>query len=174
MERRSFLNALAASAALVLPLGRASWAATAAGADGKTTAARHKLIVVMLRGAVDGLNVVAPVGDANYARLRPTIGLGVPGSANGALDLDGYFGLHPALAPLMPLWQQKKLAFIHASGSPDPTRSHFDAQDYMESATPGTKNTQDGWMNRMVSQLPGTPASIRALSIGPVMPRILK
>lgn len=169
MERRTFLNALAASAALVLPLGRSSWAAT--NAEARPT--KNKLIVIMLRGAVDGLNVVAPVGDANYARLRPTIGLGLPGTPNGALDLDGYFGLHPALAPLMPLWQQKKLAFVHASGSPDPTRSHFDAQDYMESATPGRKNTQDGWMNRMVGQLPGTPASIRALSIGPVMPRIL-
>jgi uncharacterized protein (DUF1501 family) len=169
MERRSFLNALAASAALVVPLGRSSWAAT--GATARPT--KNKLIVVMLRGAVDGMNVVAPVGDANYARLRPTIGLGLPGVDNGALDLDGYFGLHPALAPLLPLWQQKKLAFVHASGSPDPTRSHFDAQDYMESATPGRKSTQDGWMNRMVGQLPGAPSSIRALSIGPVMPRIL-
>ncbi|HEX8477466.1 MAG TPA: hypothetical protein VF663_03985 [Telluria sp.] len=150
MQRRSFLNALAASAALVVPFGRAAWAATSA--DGNPT--RRKLVVVMLRGAVDGLNVVAPVGDANYARLRPTIGLGLPGLENGALDLDGYFGLHPALAPLMPLWHEKKLAFIHASGSLDPTRSHFDAQDYMESATPGRKNTPDGWMNRMAGQLP--------------------
>lgn len=169
MQRRSFLNALAASAALVVPFGRSSWAAT--GIDGKPT--KNKLVVVMLRGAVDGLNVVAPVGDANYARLRPTIGLGLPGAANGAIDLDGYFGLHPALAPLLPLWQQKKLAFVHASGSPDPTRSHFDAQDYMESATPGRKNTQDGWMNRMVTQLPGVSTSSRALAIGAVMPRIL-
>jgi uncharacterized protein (DUF1501 family) len=169
MQRRSFLNALAASAALVVPFGRAAWAATSA--DGNPT--RRKLVVVMLRGAVDGLNVVAPVSDANYARLRPTIGLGLPGLENGALDLDGYFGLHPALAPLMPLWHENKLAFIHASGSLDPTRSHFDAQDYMESATPGRKNTPDGWMNRMAGQLPGAPASIRALSIGPVMPRIL-
>ena len=169
MQRRSFLNALAASAALVVPLGRSAWAATSFDAR----PARRKLVVVMLRGAVDGLNVVAPIGDANYARLRPTIGLGLPGTDHGALDLDGYFGLHPALAPLMPLWEQQKLAFIHASGSPDPSRSHFDAQDYMESATPGRKNTPDGWMNRMVGQLPGAPASIRALSIGPVMPRIL-
>jgi uncharacterized protein (DUF1501 family) len=169
MQRRSFLNALGASAALVLPLGRSAWAATSI--DNKPT--KNKLIVVMLRGAVDGLNVVAPVGDANYARLRPTIGLGLPGADKGALDLDGYFGLHPALAPLMPLWEQKKLAFVHASGSPDPTRSHFDAQDCMESATPGRKNTQDGWMNRMVGQLPGTSTASRALSIGAVMPRIL-
>ena len=169
MQRRDFLHALGAGAALMLPLGRSSWAATSV--DARPT--KNKLIVVMLRGAVDGLNVVAPVGDANYARLRPTIGLGLPGTDNGAIDLDGYFGLHPALAPLMPLWQQKKLAFVHASGSPDPTRSHFDAQDYMESATPGRKNTQAGWMNRMVTQLPGESTASRALSIGPVMPRIL-
>jgi uncharacterized protein (DUF1501 family) len=91
----------------------------------------------------------------------------------GALDLDGYFGLHPALAALQPLWREKKLAFVHASGSPDATRSHFDAQDYMESATPGRKNTPDGWMNRLVAALPGSPAPSRLLGIGPVLPRIL-
>jgi uncharacterized protein (DUF1501 family) len=175
MQRRDFLNSLAAGAGLVIPLGRHSWAATSAGADSgaNTSATGRKLIVVMLRGAVDGLNVVAPVGDANYARLRPTIGLAQPGQDGGALKLDGYFGLHPALAPLLPLWEQKKLAFVHASGSPDATRSHFDAQDYMESATPGVKGTADGWMNRLVAALPGAGTPTRALSIGPVMPRIL-
>jgi uncharacterized protein (DUF1501 family) len=128
---------------------------------------------VMLRGAVDGLNVVAPVSDPNYARLRPTIALAAPGQDGGALRLDSTFGLHPALAPLMPLWEQKRLAFVHASGSPDATRSHFDAQDYMESATPGRKSTQDGWMNRLVALLPGPSSASRALSIGPLMPRIL-
>ncbi|MFS2021645.1 DUF1501 domain-containing protein, partial [Massilia sp. CT11-108] len=127
-----------------------------------------KLIVVMLRGAVDGLNVVAPVGDGNYLRLRPTIGLAAPGMEGGALDLDGYFGLHPALASLQPLWAARKLAFVHASGSPDATRSHFDAQDYMESATPGRKNTPDGWMNRLVAALPGPQSPSRLLGIGPV------
>jgi uncharacterized protein (DUF1501 family) len=167
MKRRDFLTTMAAGASLIVPVGRNAWAATA---DSPT---RQKLIVVMLRGAVDGMNVVAPVGDANYRRLRPTIGLNAAGAEGGALDLDGYFGLHPALSPLMPLWQQKKLAFVHASGSPDATRSHFDAQDYMESATPGVKSTQDGWMNRLVAQLPGSSTPSRALSIGPVMPRIL-
>ncbi|NVD74892.1 DUF1501 domain-containing protein [Duganella sp. BJB1802] len=171
MQRRDFLNALAAGAGLMIPLGRYAWAATAATPN--TDATSRKLIVIMLRGAVDGLNVVAPVADANYARLRPTIALGRPGEDNGALNLDGYFGLHPALAPLLPLWEQKKLAFIHASGSPDITRSHFDAQDYMESATPGVKSTADGWMNRLVATLPGTTTPTRALSIGPTMPRIL-
>ena len=169
MNRRDFMNTMVAGAGLLIPLGRHAWAATAA--DGNTTG--RKLIVVMLRGAVDGMNVVAPVGDANYARLRPTIALAAPGRDGGALDLDGYFGLHPALASLQPLWQQQKLAFVHASGSPDATRSHFDAQDYMESATPGVKSTADGWMNRMVGALPGESTPTRALSIGPTMPRIL-
>jgi len=168
MQRRDFLNALAAGAGLTIPLGRQAWAATAAG--GVTG---RKLVVVMLRGAVDGLNVVAPLGDPNYAVLRPTIALAAPDKEHGALDLDGYFALHPALAPLMPLWREKKLAFVHASGSPDATRSHFDAQDYMESATPGVKSTPDGWMNRLVAALPGTSTPTRAVSVGPTMPRIL-
>ncbi|UGQ45421.1 DUF1501 domain-containing protein [Massilia endophytica] len=169
MQRRDFLNALAAGAGLVAPLGREAWAASLAAPAPHS----RKLIVIMLRGAVDGLNVVAPVGDAEYAQLRPTIALARPGQEGGAIDLDGYFGLHPALAPLLPLWEQKKLAFIHASGSPDGTRSHFDAQDYMESATPGVKSTPDGWMNRLVGALPGDSRPTRALSIGPTMPRIL-
>ena len=167
MRRRHFLNALGAG--LLLPAGRGAWAVSAAAA-GPTN---KKLIVVMLRGAVDGLNVVAPVGDGNYLRLRPTIGLAAPGMEGGALDLDGYFGLHPALAGLQPLWAARKLAFVHASGSPDATRSHFDAQDYMESATPGRKNTPDGWMNRLVAALPGPQSPSRLLGIGPVLPRIL-
>jgi uncharacterized protein (DUF1501 family) len=167
MKRRDFLHSMALGAGVIVPVGRSAWAATS---DSPT---RKKLVVIMLRGAVDGLNVVAPVGDANYLRLRPTIGLAAPGLEGGALDLDGYFGMHPALAQLQPLWQQKKLAFVHASGSPDATRSHFDAQDYMESATPGRKNTPDGWMNRLVATLPGASTPSRALSIGPVMPRIL-
>ena len=167
MQRRRFLESFALGASLVVPVGTSAWAASGSAPTQK------KLIVVMLRGAVDGLNVVAPVGDANYLRLRPTIGLALPGMDGGAIDLDGYFGLHPALASLQPLWAENKLAFVHASGSPDSTRSHFDAQDYMESATPGRKNTPDGWMNRLVANLPGAASASRALSVGPVMPRIL-
>ncbi|TFW28518.1 DUF1501 domain-containing protein [Massilia horti] len=167
MKRRDFLNALGMGASLIVPVGRSAWAATT---DNPT---KQKLVVVMLRGAVDGLNVVAPVADQNYLRLRPNIGLAAPGKPDGAIDLDGYFGLHPALASLQPLWQEKKLAFVHASGSPDATRSHFDAQDYMESGTPGRKSTADGWMNRLVAQLPGTSTPSRLLGIGPLMPRIL-
>jgi uncharacterized protein (DUF1501 family) len=168
MHRRHFLQTLTLGAGLVVPLGRHAWAATAPAA-----ATSRKLIVVMLRGAVDGLNVVAPVGDPNYRRLRPAIGLGTSGSADGGIDLDGYFALHPALAPVLPLWRQNRLAFVHASGSPDATRSHFDAQDYMESATPGVKSTQDGWMNRLAGALPGASSPNRLISIGAVMPRIV-
>lgn len=169
MERRDFLTLLAAGAGSMAPLGHAAWAATAPASQDT----RRKLVVVMLRGAADGLNIVAPVADPDYAQARPTIALAAPGKDDGAPDLDGYFGLHPALQPLMPLWRERKLAFVHACGSLDPTRSHFDAQDYMESATPGIKSTPDGWMNRLAAALPGTSTPTRTLSIGPVLPRIL-
>jgi uncharacterized protein (DUF1501 family) len=158
-----------AAGGVIIPFGRDAWAATSP--DATTT--QRKLIIVMLRGAVDGLSVVVPYGDANYYRSRPTIAVQRPGQEGGALDLDGYFGLNPALAALQPLWQQRKLAFVHASGSPDATRSHFDAQDYLESGTPGRKGTQDGWMNRLLGELQGTATPTRAVSIGPLMPRIL-
>ena len=114
-----------------------------------------RLIVVFLRGAVDGLNVVVPYGDPDYYAARPGISIPRPSSRNGVLPLDAYFGMHPALRALLPLWEHQQLAFVHACGSPDPTRSHFDAQDYMESGTPGAKTTADGWMNRLLGQLPG-------------------
>lgn len=167
MLRRDFLKIGASSLGLsLLPLGKGAWAAANSAGNGK------RLVVVMLRGAVDGLNVVVPYADSNYYELRPTIAIARPGSEGGALDLDGQFGLHPALAPLMPLWQQKSLAFVHASGSPDETRSHFDAQDYLESGTPGVKSTADGWMNRLMRQLPEGHKPTAALSFGPTLPRI--
>src|SRR5215471_10800210 len=98
------------------------------------------LVAIFQRGAADGLNVVVPHGEKAYYDLRPTIAIPRPGSgADSAIDLDGYFGLHPSLASLKPLWEQQHLAIVDAVGSPDPTRSHFDAQDYMESGTPGLK-----------------------------------
>ncbi len=176
MQRRLFLQAAASSSIVTLGTGM-SIATRAALPEASsitgTNIINKKLIVVMLRGAADGLNIVAPIGDPNYARLRPGIGLAKPGQELGALALDGYFGLHPALADLMPLWQQKKLAFVHGCGSNDATRSHFDAQDYLESGTPGNKSTDDGWMNRLLAQVPGSRSPTRALAIGPVMPRIL-
>jgi uncharacterized protein (DUF1501 family) len=172
MQRRTLLQAFAtAGVAAWFPVGRTAFAA----APATPLPGGRRLVVVFLRGAVDGLNVVVPHGEAAYYAGRSTIAIARPGTAEGALDLDGRFGLHPALAALMPLWQSRQLAFVHASGSPDGTRSHFDAQDYMESATPGRKTTPDGWMNRLLGELPGTAASgpsLRGLSIGPVLPRI--
>ena len=111
---------------------------------------RKILVVLFQRGAMDGLNAVVPYGEPDYYRLRPSIAIPQPRSGNQqtAIDLNGFFGLHPSLAPLEPLFKQKQLAIVHATGSPDTTRSHFDAQDYMESGTPGRKSTEDGWLNR--------------------------
>ena len=117
-----------------------------------TTRRRKVLVVVFQRGAVDGLNMVVPHGDGEYYAARPTIAIARPGSAGGALDLDGHFGLHPRLTQLHALYTRGQLAVVHACGSPDPTRSHFDAQDYMETGTPGVKSTPDGWLNRVIAQ----------------------
>ncbi len=163
MNRRKFLINCAAGLSL-LPLGKNGWAASSPDTD-------KRLVVVFLRGAVDGLNVVAPYYDPLYYENRSGIAIPRPGVEGGLLDLDGYFGLHPALAALMPLWQQKTLAFVHACGSPDASRSHFDAQDYMESGTPGIKNTPDGWMNRLLAVLPGERTSTGAVVAGRVNPR---
>ncbi|KQV85841.1 DUF1501 domain-containing protein [Pelomonas sp. Root1237] len=133
---------------------------------------QKKLVVVMLRGAVDGLSVVAPYGEREYATSRPQIALAAPGAEDGLIKLDSLFGLHPSLSPLKRHWDGGQLAFVHASGSPDPTRSHFDAQDYLESGTPGRKSTPDGWMNRLLTALPGEPAPTRAISQGSTPPRI--
>ena len=125
------------------------------------------------RGAVDGLNVVVPHGEPDYYSLRPSIAIPRPdGTPASAIDLDGHFGLHPALRSLKPLWDTKQLAIVEAVGSPDPTRSHFDAQDYMESGTPGLKATADGWLNRALLAEPKSSA-LRAVSLGPDLPRML-
>ena len=114
-----------------------------------STGRSKRLIAIFQRGAVDGLSVVVPYGESDYYRARPTIAIPRPNSGDGAaIDLDGFFGLNPRLETLKPLWDSRQLAIVHACGSPDSTRSHFDAQDYMESATPGVKSTADGWLNR--------------------------
>ena len=120
---------------------------------------RKLLIVVFQRGAVDGLNMVVPFGDGEYYRARPTIAVAKPGSSDGAINLDGYFGLHPRMSAFKPLWDNHALAIVHATGSHDTTRSHFDAQDYMESATPGIKSTRDGWLNRYLQGSASAKAS---------------
>src|SRR6185436_5303918 len=122
------------------------------------------------RGAMDGLNMLVPFADAEYYRLRPSIGIPQPGKDNGAVDLDGFFGFHPRMAALKPLWDQGQLAAIHACGSPDTTRSHFDAQDYMESATPGVKATRDGWLNRYL-QATSASSPLNGVAVTRQMPR---
>jgi uncharacterized protein (DUF1501 family) len=137
---------------------------------------KKKMVVLFQRGAMDGLNVVVPFAEPNYYRLRPTIAIPQPqsGSLDAALDLDGFFGLHPSLQPLEPLFQNGQLAVVQAVGSPDPTRSHFDAQDFMESGTPGVKATEDGWLNRAIESMPERSASpFRAVAFGPYLPRTL-
>src|SRR5262245_27257216 len=134
------------------------------------------LVVVFQRGACDGLNTVIPYGEEAYRKLRPTIAVPAPrgGSRDAALDLDGHFGLHPALEPLLPLYRDGSLAVVHAVGSPDPTRSHFDAQDFMESGTPGRKSTEDGWLNRYMQGRPDASATpFRGVSMTPTLPRVL-
>ena len=139
-----------------------------------TTAAanKKKLVVLFQRGAADGLNIVVPYREQNYYAMRPTIAI----KQNEVIDLDGFFGLHPSMAAFKPLYDQGHLAIIHAAGSPDTTRSHFDAQDYMESGTPGVKSTPDGWLNRALQAelLRGKPSAFRAVALGTEIPRTLE
>ncbi|WP_310481900.1 DUF1501 domain-containing protein [Chamaesiphon sp. VAR_48_metabat_403] len=170
MNRRQFLiQSSLCSASSLISIGTHGWAAQSIAAVNPNP---QRLIVVFLRGAIDGLNVVIPYREPTYYTDRPKIAIPQPGQPNGALDLDGKFGLHPALSPLLPLWQQKSLAFVHACGSQNETRSHFDAQDYLESGTPGIKSTRDGWMNRLLGII-SDKNPIQAVSVGATTPRIL-
>jgi len=138
---------------------------------------KKKLIVLFQRGAADGLNIVVPFGEENYYRIRPTIAIRQPrqGGEGAAVDLDGFFGLHPSLAPLGQLFHSGQLAIVHAAGSPDTTRSHFDAQDFMESGTPGVKSTDEGWLNRTVQSAHEENTSpFRAVAMGANLPLTLR
>lgn len=174
MNRRFFLHkgalAIAGTAAIPSFLVRSVMAEPAT--------SRRRLVVVFQRGAADGLNIVVPYREKNYYSLRPSIAI----PQNQVVDLDGFFGLHPSLASFKPLYDEGHLAIVHAAGSPDTTRSHFDAQDYMESGTPGVKSTQDGWLNRALQaedlrhRCAGTceaHTAFRALALGPDVPRTL-
>src|SRR5262245_32497476 len=135
------------------------------------------LVTVFQRGAADGLNVVAPFGEELYYRLRPSIAIPQPTSGNpeSLVDLDGFFGLHPSLRSLKPLFDEKHLAVVHAVGSPDSTRSHFDAQDFMETGTPGVKSTRDGWLNRhLQSRNDPSETAFRAVAMTANLPRSLR
>src|SRR4051812_46584726 len=168
LTRRVFLRngalAVVATAAIPTFLSRAAFAGSA------LPAGKKRLIVLFQRGAADGLNIVIPHADPLYYRLRPTIHI----PQNQVIDLNGQFGLHPAMAAFKPLWDAKHLAIVHAAGSLDTTRSHFDAQDYMESGTPGVKSTEDGWLNRAILTERAEKASpFRAVALGSSLPHTL-
>ena len=171
VSRRGFLKngALALVGTSVIP----AFLMKSVLAEATTAAANHKKLVVLFqRGAADGLNIVIPHAEKNYYAMRPSIAI----QQKDVLDLNGFFGLHPAMASFKPLWDQGHLAIVHAAGSPDATRSHFDAQDYMESGTPGVKATQDGWLNRALQAEPvsGKVSAFRAVALGTQVPRTLQ
>jgi uncharacterized protein (DUF1501 family) len=187
MQRRAFVKS-GALALVTLGLSPRFLRRTALGMELPGAAKGRTLICLFQRGAADALNVVVPHGDASYYALRPRIAIPRPstrlGDAQAAIDLDGFFGLHPALQPLKPLWDRGLLAPIHAVGSPSTTRSHFDAQDYMESGTPDVKSTPDGWLNRYLATK-GTceecatrgavrPSPFQAVAMTDQTPRILE
>ena len=180
MNRRFFLKsgsiALASVGASVAAPGFLQRAIMANERNAITGGKRKILIAIFQRGAVDGLNMVVPFGESSYYDARPTIAIPKPsGGQESAINLDGFFGLHPSMSSFKPLWDSKRLAIVHASGSPDNTRSHFDAQDYMESATPGVKSTRDGWLNRYLqSKRVEDESPFRAVSMTPDMPRALQ
>lgn len=179
MQRRVFVRS-GALALVTMGLSPSFLRRTAFAAQ-LPNAGRGKVLVCLFqRGAADALNVLVPHGERAYYAMRPQIAIPSPrsGDPNSAIDLDGFFALHPAMAPLAPLWHEGLLAPIHAVGSPSSTRSHFDAQDYMESGTPDLKSTSDGWLNRFLA-VKGTceecnHSPFRAVAMTPQTPRILE
>lgn len=169
-SRRSFLKSTGLGfLAFGLP---PSFLVRAAGAE--QNARGKSLVVVFQRGGMDGLNVVIPFKDQAYYALRPTIAVKEPASGDErGIDLDGYFALHPALAPLKTIYDKGQLAIVHAAGSPDNSRSHFDSQDYMELGTPGIKSTPEGWLNRYLSEKRAAGSPFRGVAVSPQMPRTL-
>src|SRR5687767_7979472 len=178
MNRRYFLKSGSiALASIGMSLSAPSFLERVVLGNTTTGGKRKTLIAIFQRGAVDGLNMIVPFGESNYYNVRPNIAIPKPaaGNAESAIDLDGFFGLHPSMNSLKPLWDSKRLAIVHASGSPDSTRSHFDAQDYMESATPGVKSTDDGWLNRYLRVRRDEQATpFRAVSLTQQLPRTLQ
>ncbi|PWT81020.1 MAG: hypothetical protein C5B57_11295 [Blastocatellia bacterium] len=172
-SRRLFLKD---GALALVSLGFApSFLTRTAFAQGRSLRAKQ-LIAIFQRGAVDGLSVVVPFREGEYYSARPTISVGRPNSDDSSgIDLDGFFAFNPRMRPLMPLWNAHQLAIVHACGSPDATRSHFDAQDYMETGTPGVKSTPDGWLNRYLQKRSRESSSpFRAVSLTGQLPRMLQ
>ena len=175
MDRRYFLKSTGISLASFGLMAAAPGflhqfanAQTLTGGNGR----KKILITIFQRGAVDGLNMVVPYGDSEYYNLRRNIAIPKPSKNEGAINLDGFFGLHPTMKPFERLWADKQLAVVHSAGSPDNTRSHFDAQDYMESATPGNKGTRDGWLSRVLqTSSVKSGSAFRAVSMTQQTPR---
>ncbi|MGA3240236.1 MAG: DUF1501 domain-containing protein [Bryobacteraceae bacterium] len=176
LTRRIFLRG---SAVVMAGMGAAPlWLTRAAAAGSRKN---KTLVAIFLRGAADGLNIVVPFGDKRYRELRPSLAVAPPSLQNNgnggpfgpAIDLDGTFALHSGLQPLKALWDKKQLAIVEATGSPDPTRSHFDAQDYMESGTPG-KSVAGGWLNRALPAAAAGASPLRAVALGNRVPRTLR
>ncbi len=174
-SRRVFLKSSALAGLVFGSAPRSLMRSVYASGSGSGTK-RKTMVVIFQRGACDGLNTVIPYADPGYAKGRPSIAIPAPGGGRvgTALDLDGHFGLHPALDDLLPLYKEGQLGIVHAIGSPDLTRSHFDAQDFMESGTPGIKSTPDGWMNRCSGSLGKTESKFRAVALTQSLPRILR
>ena len=156
MNRRDFIK----SSALAV-------AGTAFGFNAFGATKSKTLVVLFQRGAVDGLNMIVPYAERAYYTARPSIAI----QKSDALDLDGFFGAHPSMQSLLPFWKDRSLAIVHAAGSPDATRSHFDAQDFMETGTPGVKSTQSGFLTRVV-ETKKSAKPLGAISITPSLPRI--
>ena len=143
-------------------------------AKAESTGKTKTLVVVFQRGAMDGLNAVIPFKDRDYYAFRPTIAIAEPAAGEDrVIDLDGFYGLHPALAPLKSIYDKGHLAIVHATGSPNNTRSHFDAQDYMEIGTPGIKSTPDGWLNRYLAEKKNAESRFRGVALTAQLPRML-
>ena len=167
LQRRRLLGLGALSALSLAAPG--VWAQPLPGSLGN-----GRLIVVFLRGAYDGLSAFVPYADKDYYALRPNIAIAAPdGTAQTALKLDNTFALHPALAPLLPLWQQGVLGFVPAAGLPAPNRSHFDAQYQMEIAQGGKTSSAPGWLNTTAGLGKTTATGAVALGVGEANPAIL-
>lgn len=161
MKRRTFLQATGlATIPLISPRLVLSQSVQSGGGD--------VLVCIYQRGGADGLNLVVPHGESAYYQSRPNIAIPQPGQPGGAIDLDGFFGLNPNLSPLKPLYDAGDLAVVHATGSPDPSRSHFQAQDFMEYGTPGVNTTTDGWLNRYLNTVAGPAATFQGVGFGHV------
>ncbi len=153
MNRRTFLKSSGLAVVALGTSGTPFFLTRAAASIHAPSKQKKILVTIFQRGAMDGLMAVTPFTDANLAQARPRLGMQVGKSKGQLIDLDGKFALHPSLATLESLYREKRLAIVHGMGSPNTTRSHFDAQDYMETGTPDRKGTPSGWLNRASTML---------------------